>query len=218
MLSRIPFPVIVSAPSGTGKTTLCRAVAKREEGVKFLVSCTTRPKRKGEVDGEDYRFLEASTFEKWIEEGKFLEWAIYGGSYYGTLRKGFDSSLKKGFDVIADLDVQGATKLMEIYPDAVFIYILPPSKEELRRRLKKRDSDPKEEMAKRLFIAEEELRSAKTYQYIVVNREFDKTVEAIVSIIRAERLRSRRLREPLEIVKWDTQTTKECDHGSHTIR
>lgn len=203
MWSRISFPVIVSAPSGTGKTTLCREVAKREEGIRYSVSCTTRQRRKGEVDGEDYRFLDLKTFKKWIEEGKFVEWAVYQGSYYGTLKEEFESTLKEGFDVIADLEIQGTRRLMELYPDGVFIYILPPSKEELRRRLESRNSDARERK-KRLLNAEEELRHAKEYTYIVVNKEFDKTVEAIVSIIRAERLKSKRLKEPFEIIEWNS--------------
>lgn len=202
MWNRISFPVIVSAPSGTGKTTLCRAVAKSQKGVRYLVSCTTRQRRKGEVDGKDYRFLELRTFKRWIEQEKFVEWAVYQGSYYGTLKREFESSLKEGFDVIADLDIQGAKRLMGLYPDGVFIYILPPSREELRRRLEQRNADAKEEMAKRLLNAEKELRNAKEYDYMVVNKEFDKTVEAIVSIIGTERLKSRRLQEPLDIVEW----------------
>ncbi len=203
MWNRTSFPVIVSAPSGTGKTTLCSEVAKQEERVRYSVSCTTRPRRKDEVDGEDYRFLELPTFKRWIGEERFVEWAIYQGSYYGTPKEEFESSLNEGFDVIADLDIQGAGRLMELYPDGVFIYILPPSKEELRRRLESRNSDSEEEMAKRLLNAEEELRNAKKYNYIVVNKEFDETVEAIVAIIEAERLKSTRLQKPLEIIKWE---------------
>lgn len=202
MWNRIPFPIIVSAPSGTGKTTICREVAKREKGIKYSVSCTTRPRRKEEVSGKDYKFLEISTFKRWIEEGRFLEWAIYQRSYYGTLKEEFELSLREGFDVILDLEIQGAKRLMELYPDGVFTYILPPSKKELRRRLESRNSGTKEEMVKRLSNAEEELRHAKEYSYIVLNKEFDKTVEAIISIIRAERLKSKRLQEPLEIIKW----------------
>ena len=114
MLNRVFFPIIVSAPSGTGKTTLCREVAEREEGIKYSVSCTTRKRRKNEIDGRDYRFLETPLFEKWIDEGKFLEWAIYQGSHYGTLKEEFESSLRAGFDVIADLEIQGAGCLMAL--------------------------------------------------------------------------------------------------------
>ncbi len=204
MWSRTFFPIVVSAPSGTGKTTLCREVAKREEKVRYSVSCTTRQKRKNEVNGEDYRFLEIPTFKKWAEEGRFLEWAIYQGSYYGTLREEIEPWLNQGFDVITDLEIRGARKLMKLYPDGVFICTLPPSKEELRRRLEKRNSDDEKEVTRRLLNAKEELRHANEYCYVVINEEFDKTVETIISIIGVERLKSKRFKKPLDIIKWET--------------
>jgi guanylate kinase len=202
MSNRVSFPIVVSAPSGTGKTTLCRAVARTDARVRYSVSCTTRRRRKGEVNGRDYRFLGLPTFKRWIEEKRFAEWAVYQNSYYGTLIDEFRSLLDAGFDVIADLNTPGAEKLMDLYPDGVFIYVLPPSRQELMRRLKSRNSDAKDEAAKRLLNAEEELSHAGRYEYMVVNEEFDKTVEAIVSIIKAERLKSKRLQEPLDIIKW----------------
>jgi len=202
MSNRIPFPVVVSAPSGTGKTTLCREVARRDRLVKYSVSCTTRRRRKGEVNGTDYRFLTVPLFKRWVEEEKFAEWAVYQKSYYGTLRGELQALLNDGFDVIADLETQGAERLMQLYPHGVFIYVLPPSREELIRRLERRNADSKKEAAQRLLAAEQELSRAGRYEYLVVNEEFDKTVEAIVSIIKAERLKSKRLQEPLDIIKW----------------
>lgn len=202
MSSRASFPIVVSAPSGTGKTTLCREVARREEGMRYAVSCTTRPRRKNEVDGRDYRFLDRPTFERWVEEEKFVEWAIYQESHYGTLREELEFPLREGIDVIVDVEIQGAMKLMGLYPDGVFIYLLPPSKDELRRRLEKRRSGTREETENRLLIAEEELSHAKKYGYIVVNKVFDTTVDSIVSIVRAERLKSNRLPKPVDIIKW----------------
>ena len=170
--------------------------------MKYAVSCTTRARRKDEVDGRDYRFLDTSTFERWIEEARFVEWAIYQGSHYGTLKEELESPLREGIDVIADLEIQGATKLMGLYPYGVFIYLLPPSKEELRRRLEKRRSETQEETENRLRVAEEELSHAKEYGYIVVNKVFDTTVDSIVSIVKAERLKSDRLPDPSDIIKW----------------
>jgi guanylate kinase len=202
MSSRIPFLIVVSAPSGTGKTSLCREVAKKEDGMRYAVSCTTRPRRKDEVDGRDYKFLDPPTFEQWVEEEKFAEWAIYQGSQYGTLKEELECPLREGNDVIADVEIQGAMKLEALYPNGVFIYVLPPSKEELRRRLETRGSGTAKETENRLLIAEEELSYANKYGYIVVNKVFDTTVDSIVSIVRAERLKSNRLPDPSDIIKW----------------
>jgi len=201
MSNRTSFAIVVSAPSGTGKTTLCREVARRIEGIRYSVSCTTREKRPDELDGKDYRFIDLDTFKRWVKEEKFVEWATYQGSHYGTLREEFVSSLNEGIDVIADLEIEGARRIMQLYPDGVFVYILPPSTRELKRRLEQRHSEPAQQIAERLLKAEDEMRHAKEYTYVVVNKEFDKTVEAIISIVRAERLKSARLRGPLGIAE-----------------
>ena len=198
---RATFPVIVSAPSGTGKTSICRFCAKKLKGLKYSVSVTTRPRRKGEVNRRDYHFVTEGEFKLWIEQKKFIEWTSFHGFYYGTLKEKFESMLENGYDVVADLDINGGKNMMKRYPEGVFIYLLPPSMGELKKRLLKRGTDPLSVISQRLSKVFEEVRYAKGYTYIVVNKTFQTTVESIILIIEAERLKTSRFETYLNHLK-----------------
>jgi len=141
---------IVSAPSGAGKTTICKKIMKTMDNVKTSVSHTTRKPRLGEVDGEDYLFISEKKFRGMIQKGEFVEWAEVHGNLYGTSRKRLEKIVNNGFDVILDIDTQGAEQIRKTYGSGVFIFILPPSMSELRDRLEKRMSNTKEDMERRL--------------------------------------------------------------------
>lgn len=186
------FPIVVSAPSGTGKTTICRRVASSHPGVKYSVSATTRPRRKGEVDGEDYHFLDEETFGAWIKEGRFCEWALVYGHHYGTLKEQLDDILSRGYKAVMDLDVNGGEAIGELYKDAVLVYLLPPSPQALRQRLIGRGTDERRVIERRLEEAREELGRVVNYKYLVVNRSVESAVKQIESILVAEECRVER--------------------------
>ncbi|RUM88612.1 MAG: guanylate kinase, partial [Thermovibrio sp.] len=152
--------IVISAPSGTGKTTLVHMLLKEFPDLEFSVSYTTRPPRPGEVDGRDYHFVDRKTFERMIEEGDFLEWAEVYGNLYGTSRTQVLKALNEGKDVILDIDTQGALQVKKNFPEAVLIFILPPSLKELERRLRNRGTDDEETIERRLKTAREEIRRA----------------------------------------------------------
>jgi len=193
-LNRKPFLIVIAAPSGTGKTTLCRQIIKRDKKIKYSVSCTTRPKRKNERNGRDYFFYDKKEFEKMIKEGKLLEYENVYGYYYGTPKKRVENFLKKGYDVIMDLDIKGALNLKRSIPGTVTIFLLPPSLKELKRRLKRRGDDEKS-LEERLKYAKKEIKKAEKFDYIVINDKLEKTVKEILCIIKAERLRKDRFYE-----------------------
>jgi len=183
---------IVSAPSGAGKTTLLREVRSRLPDVKFSVSFTTRPPRPGEEDGKDYFFISEEEFLKGIRENRFAEWARVHGNYYGTDRHMIESWIAGGQDVILDIDVQGARELKCQYPQSVAIFILPPSWDELERRLRLRGTDTEDVIEKRLRNAARELEEAFWYDYLVVNDEIPKATDQLVAIITSSRCRTNR--------------------------
>ncbi len=193
-MNRKPFLIVIAAPSGTGKTTLCRQIIKRDKKIKYSVSCTTRPKRKNERNGRDYFFYDKKEFEKMIKEGKLLEYENVYGYYYGTPKKRVENFLKKGYDVIMDLDIKGALNLKRSIPGTVTIFLLPPSLKELKRRLKRRGDDEKS-LEERLKYAKKEIKKAEKFDYIVINDKLEKTVKEILCIIKAERLRKDRFYE-----------------------
>jgi len=186
------FPIVVSAPSGTGKTTICRRVASCLPGVSCSISATTRPPREGEVDGVDYDFLDEQTFRSWIRDRRFCEWAVVHGHYYGTVRKNLEEALSRGSKVIMALDVNGGEAIGRLYEDAVLVYLLPPSEETLRERLLGRGTEGKEAMEKRIEDARKELSRVGNYHYVIVNRSVDQSVERIKSIVVAEECRVER--------------------------
>ncbi len=181
--------LVVSAPSGAGKTTLCRLLIERL-GFRFSVSHTTRPPRKGEIEGRDYYFVDRSTFESMIARGEFLEWAEVHGNLYGTSWQEVRGALERGEDLLLDIDVQGASQVREkLGRQAVFIFILPPSLEELERRLKARGTEDEEALARRLSRAREELNYAPWFDYVVINDEVERAYTELAAIVQAEKCR-----------------------------
>lgn len=179
--------LVVSGPSGTGKGTICGRIIEEMEDVVLSVSMTTRPKRKGEVHGESYFFVTREEFEQTIAQGGFLEHAQVYENYYGTPRHKVMEMLEKGKDVLLEIDTQGAMKIRKTYPDGVFIFILPPSIRELRRRLTGRQTDTEEVIRLRLSKTASEIEQADCYDFIVVNDQLDRAVEEVKAIVLAER-------------------------------
>lgn len=191
---------IVASPSGGGKTTIIRKVmtAMAAQGWQsfFSVSHTTRAPREGERHGVDYYFVDRPAFEKMIEGGEFLEWAEYVGNLYGTSRAAVEACLAGGCDVFLDIEVQGARQVRERVPDAMSVFILPPSLEVLRERLVARGKDAPATIERRIRIATMEMAEYPRFDYVIINDRLDEAVQALGAIVHAARLRSRR-REPL---------------------
>ena len=184
---------VISAPSGTGKTTLLGRIMAEPGGLNFSVSHTTRAPRPGEVDGREYHFVTRSVFESMIAEGKFLEWAEVHGNLYGTSTEGVARQLDLGQDVILDIDVQGASILKKSAElEAAYIFIAPPSMDILEQRLRGRQTEAEEKIRLRLDNARQEMQAAADYAYLVVNDNLDEAARVLSSIVIAERARKRR--------------------------
>jgi guanylate kinase len=183
---------IISAPSGAGKTTLLRKVMEELPGLRFSVSCTTRPPRGSERDGEDYHFISPSLFQKMVERNEFLEWAEVLGNRYGTARENINILKSEGIDLILDIDTQGAKQVVAQNEPAILIYILPPSLESLRERLTKRGLDSPERIQFRLANAKRDMEEARRYHYVILNDRIEETVEKLKAIIMAERCRKKK--------------------------
>lgn len=192
-----PFPIILSAPSGAGKTTVANEIFKRFPYIRFAISLTTRKRRDGEIDGSDYRFVTEEEFDRAREAGEFAEWAQVHDNLYGTPRGEIEDALGDGYHVLLDVDVQGGASLMKAYLEAVSIFLLPPSHAAMEARLQGRGTDSREVIDARLDEAIRELAFVEQYEYVIVNRELDKTVETFSRIIHAEEIRRVR-RENLE--------------------
>ncbi len=185
--------VIISGPSGVGKGTVRKALFEMEgHDLVYSISMTTRPQREGEVDGVDYFFVTVEEFEKRINEGKFLEYAKFVGHYYGTPKDKIDEQLAKGKEVVLEIEVQGANQVREKAKDGVFIFIAPPSRNALYRRLLRRGTDSKTSIKNRMDKANREFPLAHKYDYIVVNDEVRNAADRIMAIIRAEHAKTRR--------------------------
>lgn len=181
---------VISGPSGAGKTTIIRNVMSEVGDLGYSVSHTTRAPRETEVDGVDYHFVDKRTFQKMIGEGDFLEWAVVYDDLYGTSRTGLHRRLRTGLDVILDVDVQGAANVRAGFPDSTLIFLLPPSMEELERRLRERGTDAENAVQTRLEKALREIGECGKYDYIVFNEALMDAVERVRSIILSERCRS----------------------------
>jgi len=190
--------LIISAPSGAGKTTICRKLLARRKDLRYSVSCTTRAPRPGEKHGRHYFFLSREEFKRKISRNELLEWAMVHDEYYGTPRRYVEDALKHGFDVIMAIDVQGATSVRRKLPEAVLVFVLPPSFETLKARLAQR-REAHDSAAKRLANSRGELAAIKNYDYVVVNEDLEKAVSQISSILTSESLRTARL-DPSQLV------------------
>ena len=189
-----PFAIILSAPSGGGKTTIAKTLLSRRKDLGYSVSCTTRAPRGTEVDGRDYYFISRADFLSKREEGAFAESAVVHGNLYGTLRSEVERVLATGRHVVMDIDVQGAVQFMRAFPQTVTIFILPPSAEVLLERLRARETESASQLAVRLQSALQELQQVAEYEYVVVNDDLERAVSSVESIIDAETVSRERVK------------------------
>ena len=192
--------VVVSGPSGTGKGTVLNYLREREKSIKFSVSATTRQPRSGEVDGVNYFFKTNEEFENMIKNGELVEWVRYCDNYYGTPKKCIEDTIKSGYDCLLEIEVEGALNIKKIYPDCVSIFILPPSFEELRRRIESRGTEKPEVIEKRMEKALKEMKLIDKYDYVIINDEVEKAVNSICYILASEKLKSSRNKNILESI------------------
>lgn len=193
-LARPAFPLVLAAPSGAGKTTLARMLVEGTPGLVFSISATTRPPRPREQDGRDYHFVDDETFSRMIERNELAEWAVVHGRRYGTPRREITAALDSGRTVVLDIDVQGARQVRRMFADALLIFVLPPSADELARRLTGRASEDGAERRRRLANARREIAAAPEFDYVVVNDDLGRAYGDIEAIVRAEWARVARLR------------------------
>jgi guanylate kinase len=204
---------ILSAPSGTGKTTLIRRLRGVYPEIRLSISCTTRARRQGEIGGHDYHFVKPARFAAMKAKGEFAEWANVHGFLYGTPRRRLDQCIRLGRDILLDIDVQGARKIKQNYPQAVSIFLLPPSWRELKRRLAWRGTDGRETIRRRLDNARGEIAEIIKYDYFVVNRQVGESLELLKAIVEAERAKTSRVKE------WRIKPLRrEHDRRSHEQR
>jgi guanylate kinase len=181
---------VISAPSGAGKTTLCNRIVRKMPDLRESVSFTTRQPRKREVNDRDYTFISGPEFKRMIRKGDFVEWAVVHGNYYGTSRRRLEDIMDAGFDVLLDIDTQGARQIRDSYSGGAYVFILPPSMEALRDRLEKRGSNTRDDMERRLARAVEEIRDYSMFDYVIVNDVVRDAVKRLECVIAAEKLRS----------------------------
>ena len=194
--------IIISAPSGAGKSTLVKRLLRSMPGLRFSVSHTTRPPRPGERNGHDYFFVSRREFERMLARGEFVEWAEVYGNLYGTSRGSLERAQTAGHDVLLDIDVQGHRQVRKLIPEAVSIFLLPPSFEELARRLRRRHLDGSEVIGKRLCAARREIRHWREYDFLIVNDVISRADRALRAVVLAARFRRRNQRgHVLEIVR-----------------
>lgn len=187
--------IVISGPSGAGKGTICKALLEKHKNIYISVSATTRSPRNGEVDGVNYYFLSKEVFEEKVEKNGFLEYANVHGNFYGTPKVNVEKMLEEGKDVILEIDIQGALQVKENFSEGVFIFILPPSMEELKQRIIKRGSETEESLMTRFKNAYKEINYVSKYNYAVVNDTLDLAVSKVESIIAAEKCRVDRIKE-----------------------
>ena len=187
------FCIVLSSPSGAGKTSISKKLLLKDNSISLSISCTTRPMRKGESNKKDYIFLKEDHFNKLIDNNEFIEHADVFGYKYGTLKKNINKFFDKKKDVLFDIDWQGYQQLKQCGLDVVGIFILPPSKKELIKRLKNRGRDTKEEMKKRMNLVQDEISHFPEYDYVVINKDINICVNQIQNIVNAERLKKSKL-------------------------
>ena len=180
---------IVTAPSGAGKTTLVSGLLERDPLVRLSVSYTTRAPRTGEVDGQHYHFIDVPAFRALRDKGEFLEWAEVHSNYYGTSKRWLEEQMRAGRDILLEIDWQGAQQVRKVFPKAVGVFILPPSVEELERRLRGRGTDSEDVISRRVLGARGEMRHVAEFDYVIINENLPAALEDLVAVVRASRLR-----------------------------
>lgn len=191
--------IVVSGASGTGKGTVCKKILADLPGVAYSISATTRAPRPGEVDGREYYFISRDEFKAWIDDGKFLEFAEVYGNFYGTPLNKIEERLNRGEDILLEIDVQGALNVKRKMPEGIYIFLLPPSLEELKRRIEGRGTETPESLNRRLANAAAEIKIGLEYDYVVVNDSVDNAVAQIKSILAAERCKVERNRDKFDL-------------------
>ena len=192
--------IVFSGPSGAGKDSILNKIMDKKENLKLSVSHTTRPPRDGEVDGKNYYFVSKQKFMEMVKNGEMLEYAIYCGNYYGTSVVKVRGELEKGNDVILEIEVQGAEQVMKKIPEALSIFILPPSLSELKKRLQNRGTDSTEIIDQRVKEAENEISLAHNYDYVVVNDDVEKSAEKVLKIIELQEMKSKNMKHKINEV------------------
>ena len=187
--------IVLSGPSGSGKNTVCDEVKKNNSNIWESISMTSRKPRKGEEDGKAYYFVSENEFEKNIEDDKMLEWAKFAGNYYGTPKESVQKHLDKGEDVILAIEIQGALQIKKKLPQALFIFLLPPSMRELKRRLTDRHTESEEKILERFETAYKEINEISKYNYVIINDKVEEAAQKLDAIIKAERCRVDRIEE-----------------------
>jgi guanylate kinase len=193
MTNREPVLLIVSSPSGAGKTTLCKRLLSEFSDIRFSISHTTRTPRSSEQDGRDYRFVSLDRFHRMVAENQFAEWANVHGNHYGTSHQEIQNAISTGTDLIFDVDYQGAASIQARYPDAVSVFILPPSIAELKNRLQTRGTESPESLHNRFTAALGEIEQYPKFTYLLVNENVDQAYDQMRSILLAERCKNRRM-------------------------
>ncbi len=196
MLKKKSLIVVISAPSGAGKTTLCKRLLQSSPSFICSVSFTTRPPRKNEIEGVDYYFVSREEFQKMVDARKFVEWAEVHGQLYGTSANLLNKAIEAEKDVVLEVDVEGGTQIKKNYPQAVLTFLLPPSWQELEKRLRSRRTEDYERVKERIKQAKKEIDYAPYYDYLIINDDINRALDDLTAIIRAERCRMNRV--PLE--------------------
>jgi len=195
--------VVLSAPSGTGKSTVSRLLVQRNDRLRLSVSATTRAPRKNEVEGKDYFYKTTDEFKNMIENDEFVEWVEYCGNYYGTPKKYIEDSVENGYDVLLEIEVEGAAKIKEKYPDCVLIFMLPPSLDELKKRIEGRGTEKPEVIENRLKQAKREIEYIDMYDYVVINDSLDNAINSVNIILEAEKSKVKRNKDLLKHIGFD---------------